>query len=794
MGRIVELVAEDRARLRSIAAITFTEAAAGELRDRVREELERLAAGEHDEEYAAADLDDAGRARREARAADALTEVDAAAITTLHGFAQRILAEHPFEAGLPPTFDVYDEIRSSVAFDERWSDFLDRLLDDPAHTHALQRALVTGITLDHLRSVALEFNRNWDLVADAELPEPEPSTVDPTPVLVALDQAAPGRDWCIDATDKLLAHIDDLEGFRSRLGHATSDLEVLQLLAQAPRLACGLGRKDSWQGHVEEVRELLAGADRTRIDLVATVSREALAHLLLAVRDLTLVAADQRRRDGTLEFHDLLVQARDLLRHHPDVARTLHDTYRHLLIDEFQDTDPIQAELAVRIATDDPDASSKPWTELAFPAGSLFFVGDAKQAIYRFRRADIALFLAVRATVVDEPLALTRNRRSVPGIIDWVNAMFGELIGEGVDGVQPAYEPLVAHRPPLPPAPGAPEGLAAGGPARRRRRRREPARHPRHRGRRHRPRRRPHPRRAAGRSVRTARAARLADICVLIPTRTSLPALEDALESAGLPYRVESSSLVYASPEVRDLLTVLRAIDDPTDEVAIVAALRCPMFGCGDDDLVSHRSAGGSWDYRRRPPRTLDPDDPVAAGMRSLLRLHDERWWHDVSGLIQRVVAERRLLELALDDRRPRDVWRRLHFVTDQARVFTDAYGTDLRRYLAWAEVQCDEDARVVEAILPESDDDAVRIMTVHASKGLEFPIVVLSGLNVADRSRRAGRGRAVARVRPRRCACPSRPPPPATSSWPRWRRRWSDTSGSASCTWPPPAPATTSS
>ena len=226
---------------------------------------------------------------------------------------------------------------------------------------------------------------------------------------------------------------------------------------------------------------------------------------------------------------------------------------------------------------------------------------------------------------------------------------------------------------------------------------------------------------------------------MLIPTRTSLPALEDALESAGLPYRVESSSLVYASPEVRDLLTVLRAIDDPTDEVAIVAALRSPMFGCGDDDLVTHRSADGSWDYRTPPPDDADPDGPVAAGMRSLRRLHDERWWHDVSGLIQRVLAERRLLELALDDRRPRDVWRRLHFVTDQARVFTDAYGTDLRRYLAWAEVQCAEDARVVEAILPESDDDAVRIMTVHASKGLEFPIVVLSGLNVADRSRRSG-------------------------------------------------------
>jgi len=738
VGRIIELVANDVSRLHSIAAITFTEAAAGELRDRVREELERLAAGHHDEEYAAADLDDAGRARREELATEALADVDAAAITTLHGFAHRILSEHPFEAGLPPTFDVYDEIRSSVAFDERWSDFLDRLLDDPAHTVALQRALVTGITLDHLRSVALEFNRNWDLVADAELAPPATAAVDPRPVLAALDESERACAWCLDIDDKLLAHIEGLAGFRGRLAGASGDLEILQLLAQAPRLTCSYGRKESWQGHVDEVRDLLAGAAEARGSLVSAVSEQALAHLLLAVRDLTLAAADERRRDGTLEFHDLLVQARNLLRHHRDVATVLHRTYSHLLIDEFQDTDPIQAELAVRIATDDPDATAKPWTELTFPPGALFFVGDAKQAIYRFRRADIGLFLEVRSSYVDEPLALTRNRRSVPGIIDWVNAMFAGLIGDGVAGVQPAYDPLVAHRPPHPQGPRgstavAPVVLLGEGvddqnmPEIRATEATEIA--------------------DAVRRIRDegwpvgdeGRAATLADICVLIPTRTSLPALEEALESAGLAYRVESSSLVYASPEVRDLLTVLRAIDDPTDEVAIVAALRSPMFGCGDDDLVEHRTTNGSWDYRKPPPDGLREDHAVAAGLRSLRVLHDERWWHDVSGLIHRVLAERRLFELALDDRRPRDVWRRLHFVTDQARVFTDAYGTDLRRYLAWAEVQCAEDARVVEAILPESDDDAVRIMTVHASKGLEFPIVVLSGLNVADRSRRTG-------------------------------------------------------
>ncbi len=183
---------------------------------------------------------------------------------------------------------------------------------------------------------------------------------------------------------------------------------------------------------------------------------------------------------------------------------------------------------------------------------------------------------------------------------------------------------------------------------------------------------------------------------------------------------------------MRDLLTVLRAIDDPTDEVAIVAALRSPMFGCGDDDLVRHHGANGSWDYRKPPPEDADPDRPVAAGLRS-----------SAAPPRRALVARRERPHPAGPGRATRSwSWRSTiagpatcgggsTSSTDQARVFTDAYGTDLRRYLAWAEVQCAEDARVVEAILPESDDDAVRIMTVHASKGLEFPIVVLSGLNV---------------------------------------------------------------
>ena len=290
------------------------------------------------------------------------------------------------------------------------------------------------------------------------------------------------------------------------------------------------------------------------------------------------------------------------------------------------------------------------------------------------------------------------------------------------------------------------------------------------------------------------RPARLADVTVLIPTRASLPSLERALERAELPYRVESSSLVYASPEVRDLLSVLRAVDDPTDQVSVVAALRSPWFGCGDDDLLEFHQAGGRWDPRPDPPAVARPTTiPVVAGLRSLRSLHDRRWWHDASGLIELVLVERRAFELGLDERRPRDTWRRLRFVVDQARAFTDAYGADLRHYLAWADLQSADDARVVEAILPDTDDDAVRIMTVHASKGLEFPIVVLAGLNTEDRP--VGGVDVLWGPSPGPRSSWSRArPPPATPTWPPASRSSRPASRSACSTWPPPGPGTTSS
>ena len=510
------------------------------------------------------------------------------------------------------------------------------------------------------------------------------------------------------------------------------------------------GRKDNWPGYdVQDLKARYNGFDARIESLRGRVVDEAVRRLAVDLRRFTLEAAGERRDAGELEFHDLLVLARQVLRdpdNGPDVRAALHRRYRHLLIDEFQDTDPIQIDLAVLIAGSGALAAGAHWYEIETRDGHLFFVGDPKQSIYRFRRADISLFLraAERFGAGDRGPSLTINFRTGRSIIGLVNRVFGQLITEQQhEGLpsQPAYAPFTAVRGDAPSGPAVAvlgPDVHADSPNAAEIRRREAAD-------------------VAATITRIVaegwlvdrrpqgpspdwRPARAGDVTILVPTRTSLPALEDALGSAGISYRAESASLVYASRLVRDLLLTLQAIDDPTDELATVSALRSPLFACGDDDLYRfRRDHDGSFDHTRPLPPTAADDDPVVEGLRYLHSKHQDRRWQSPSELADAVVRDRRVLELGEAEGRARDLWRRIRFVIDQARAWTDTTHGTLRQYLSWIRQQTTEGSRVSEAVLPETDDDAVRIMTVHAAKGLEFPITIVSGLSTQPQQQRAG-------------------------------------------------------
>jgi ATP-dependent exoDNAse (exonuclease V) beta subunit len=720
VARFVALV-QRGASLTQIAAITFTEAAAAELRERVREAL-----------GAAATSGEPGADR----CADALAHFDDTTISTLHAFAQRVLAEFPVEAGLPPGFEVLDEIQASIDFAERWARFLDRLYADPGVERALTVLGSLGFRMYRLETLAQLIHDDWDRLVDASLPAPRAvPAVDVAPILTALDVAVAFAPACCVPGDLLLEHLEgDVAEFRGRLAAAGDDeAAVLEVIAERPPIAVKKGRQNHWPDKPAVVAAL-ATAEAAIESAIEALSGPAVELLLRAASEFVRMSVDERRRAGRLEFHDLLVLARDLVRDDRAVRRALHDRYHHLLLDEFQDTDPLQIELAVLIASDDPAAGTKHWSDCTIPSGRLFLVGDPKQSIYRFRRADIELYHQVR-NAFGTRLTLSTNFRSRPGVIEFVNSVFAALLGTGDPlGVQAAYDALAPSRDGATTNPitivGGEHPKDTDLAALRRLEAHELAALI------HRVRAEGWPvARPGADGVEYTEPARYADIAVLLPTRATLSYLEQALDEAGIPARIESQSLVYATAEVQELLAVLTAIDDPADEIAIVAALRAPAFACRDDKLAEFRAAGGKWDYRADVPPQLPPTHPVVMAMHALRALHDQRWWDTVSETVERVIHERRLMELAVARARPRDHWRRIRFVADAARAFVDGGGTSLRGFVTWLARQVAEEARAVEVVVPEPDDDAVRILTVHGAKGLEFPVVVLAGLGVADRN-----------------------------------------------------------
>ncbi len=730
VSRIVTLVMSGRATVDGIAAITFTEAAAAELRDRVRRELEEQA------------QDPKTNLAERNRCLNAVQGLENASIQTLHSFAAALLRECPLEAGLPPNYEVVAEIEADINFEERWQQWLDEALDSETMAPHLQRALNMGLGLNNLRTVAKSFHDNYDLLQDSFSPVSEPPKEAVRQVIEASTEIRKLLPLAINGLDDVLASYSNrVAGQGDRL--ATLDVDsdaALAVLARWGKLSFTRGRQSDWNTNpatgingCKELKELLAELEDTKNQEIEAIRRAMLMPILESLRRFTLDYVEERRRSGKAEFHDLLVWARNLLRDNPSVRRThFQQRFSHILIDEFQDTDPIQAEIAFFLSEDsdsttDSAGDTSGWTTVEIVPGKLFVVGDPKQSIYRFRRADIASVEQVHDLMGGNTIPLTQNFRSQKTIIEWVNFVFSQWMGQGIPGVQAPYLELIARW--TPPVVRPPLGVHWFGGSREGRM--------------------TSVRRQEATAVTTVlqnmksaswmvrddkkaklRCARYKDICILIPTRASLQALERALEAANIPYRVESQSLVLGTQDVREILACLRAIDSPADQVALVAALRSSGFGCSDVELLQFVENGGRLDYVT--PGTAE--GPVKDALSTLYRYHQERTWTQLDEIIERLIRERRMAEVCFGRVRPRERLRRLRFVVERARAFAQVGGNSLRSFLDWIERQADENARMVEIPVPETDEDAVRIMTIHGAKGLEFPIVILSGLGSHSR------------------------------------------------------------
>ena len=720
VSRLMALI-ESGVGVDQIVAITFTRSAAAELRVRIRQGLEELVR--------------AGNASEVVQ--QALANVDSAAFRTIDSHVQSLLREYPIEAGLPPSVEIQSRTEEIESFAEQWSDWVNELLDadaDFVETLGLAMSLGMSNPLRDMRGLAELINANHGLLGPVEV-----SGVDADAAREAVKEVVSIvgklRDdlrYCDDPGDRLYLYLQErVDWWEAVEADALeSEDEAIELLANSPEMSKKrIGATGNWRRDIREVRNRIEFAGEKLAEPLDGLRRQVGDRLFnYALRFVTDSLVSERVSDGRLTFHDGMVFAVRLLRDNASVRRAVQAKHTHVLVDEFQDTDLMQVEL-VELLTIPVDGGH-------YRPGSLFCVGDPKQSIYRFRGADVEVSSAVMGRIDASEsglaLSLTENHRSSVSVIEWVNAVFGRWMSSELDDAQARWSALVpdarAHESAVQGEVyyigddlghgSAPAGavweasditnvaLAA----------------------------------AHGKfQVRdrdgSVRRSRAGDMVIITPRRNRWNRYIDELESAGIGCVAERDDEFFKSQMVRDVINCLNAIDDPTNQVATLGALRSHWFACSDRDFLDWVHAGGRLEYSDEGCPTDVEGSPVADAFVALRKYHSDRAKRMPSELLERLVRERQVRELCiLRDDAPA-VLATLDAVLEMVRGFeSDGTGT-LRECVRKLEAMRDagESLRLVPT--RASETDKVRLMTIHQSKGLEFPIVVVADTD--DKPRR---------------------------------------------------------
>ncbi|MGV3710800.1 MAG: UvrD-helicase domain-containing protein [Gemmatimonas sp.] len=685
----------------NLAAVTFTKKAANELRQRFESKMET-----------ASQTDDPVL---RARYLDALRNRERMFIGTVHAFCGRILREHALEAGLPPDFTELDQGESNALRDRMWREYIEAAAaeGDPL------LAPVVEAGVDPL-SLFGAF-RNREQYRDVEFEAPELPRPDHAAIRMAVEQiletALQIRVNTGGEPDALIETLERMRRARSVHDNWESVIDfahdITPLLSSSRRAITqkAWGTTKEQKKAAKEFGELL---DDFVTDRLTPWMEQWWAFVyapVVALLDAGSARALQlRRRTGQLGFDDLLTETARLLRMSGDARRAVGERYRYLLVDEFQDTDPVQAEVCFLIASDPSQGND--WTRVVLRDGALFVVGDPKQSIYRFRRADLAVYRMVedRIRQCGTVVHLTRNFRSVPSIGVVVNEHFEhEFLTPGEDSprkdFQAPFAPLIARAGRKHENEGVSRYLVG------------PPSHVYN----------PALFREDASKLASWIAARCApggdrqpgDFLILTRGRGELAHYARELARRNIPVAVTGAKS-DADQVLTELLVILNALADPQNPIAVIAALEGWCIGCSHDDLWKARAGGLEFRITHAPDETRSV---AGAGLQQLYH-----WWIasqrvSAASLLERVMNESGLLLLAASsDLGDRSAGQLLQLVT----LLRDNARTDLRGAIALIAqlFEGDEDDAPAMRILQGS---VVRLMNLHKSKGLEAKVVVLA-------------------------------------------------------------------
>ena len=763
------MIEHQRATIGQIVAVTFSEKAAGELKLRLREELERARARTVPASAAGQRLD------------AAVHDFEEAHVTTIHGFCAELLRERPVEARVDPAFTVLADTQADRLFEEAFATWLHEQLEQAQE--GVRRSLRRPVKwrfdddaedgpIERLRAAARSL-REW---RDYAAPWRRPSYDRQMEIRRLTAKVKAFADLVarpIKRDDRFSTSVtvaattsQEIERHKRRVGDMVPDgiwdgwEAALVALADhrdfsqpkkgtGAAFAIGVTREQALATHAELLQDLRRFRDVADADLAALLHDE--------MADCLRRYEARKQETGALDFLDLLIKARDLVCDNPEVCREFRDRFRVILVDEFQDTDSLQAELLLRLAGDDHGA---------LRPGALFIVGDPKQSIYRFRRADVGAYrrIADRLTSTGATaVTLQTSFRSVPAIQHFVNAAFDEAMDGDEASLQADYVPLLRHRddtpeqpaivalpvprpygrqmygPPQvtqtalnqsqPPAvaaflgwllsPECPWTVGAGPPSR--------------------------PEAATARSRRSSPETQRAeaagsrrkivasDVCLLFRrfmhfgqdiTRDYV----EAFEARGIPHLLVGGKTFHEREEVDAIRTALTAIEWPEDELSTYAALHGPLFAIGEEELLEYHSIARAFHPYRVPAELPERLAPVATALTTLRELHAARNHRPVADTIGRLIAITRAHAGFVLWRGGEQVLANVMHISDLARRYESEGGLSFRGFV---DTLHDASGRAdsPEAPILEEGSDGVRLMTVHKAKGLEFPVVVLADM-----------------------------------------------------------------
>lgn len=717
--RMVNLLAEGKCRIETLAAVTFTRKAAAELRTRFQIELETKAE------------QSSGVTRY--RLAEARDGIEKCFIGTIHSFCARMLRERPVEAGVDVSFEEIEDTADRQLRVQAWHDHVNLL-------YASRAAILEEL---HELDVEIgELQESFMLLAgfpDVEvwparslpLPNIEHARDELARMVAHMEAVGAGLPES-HGRDKLIPKYRTVPRMYRQARPGNRIAEFMQICAEFEPVTIV---QKIWPGGKTQAKEELERYDAFRSaiaePLVKAWREYSYEPLLRAIMPALKVYDDIRSRAGKLNFQDLLMKAAGLLRTGPGVRKYFRQRFTHLLVDEFQDTDPIQAEVMLLLTADDPEETD--WRSCKPGGGSLFVVGDPKQSIYRFRRADIVTYNQVKEIIQrtgGQVVNLTTNFRTIEPLISWVNGTFADRFPEHGPECSPAYVPLEPFRCDT-------EGsdlsglrvlnvnkeLSTGDDigeyeadriARSIRDAVESGLKV------------PRTEKELGRGI--APEATYGDFLIITPRTKNLSRYSSWLQAHGVPHQVTGGSAMNQVGELSLLHTCLTALVEPDNPVALVAVVRSEIFGFSDSELFRFVQARGRFDFRSDIPEGLD--EPTGSRFReAFARLKLYAHWLVVLppvAAFEKIAADLGLLARAAagpgGDVHAGSLLKALELLREASKTAsTAAELVDYLGGLVRAETAYDGIPTRVNR------ESTVRVMNLHKVKGLEAPVVFLA-------------------------------------------------------------------